>query len=53
MATNNFDFKVCEVYRLHRETYHLALDFVDRYLATQTDIPKQQLQLIGTFFIFN
>jgi cyclin E len=41
------------VYRLHRETYHLALDFVDRYLATQTDIPKQQLQLIGTFLLFN
>lgn len=42
-----FFLKVCEVYRLHRETYHLALDFVDRYLATQSDLPKQQLQLIG------
>ena len=40
--------EVCEVYRLHRETYHLAMDFVDRYLATQSDLPKQQLQLIGT-----
>ena len=44
--------KVCEVYRLHRETYHLALDFVDRYLATQSDIPKQQLQLIGKYYLF-
>ncbi|XP_046637607.1 G1/S-specific cyclin-E1-like [Daphnia pulicaria] len=44
--------EVCEVYRLHRETYHLALDFVDRYLATQTDIPKQQLQLIGIAALF-
>lgn len=42
--------EVCEVYRLHRETYHLAMDFVDRYLATQSDLPKQQLQLIGTYF---
>lgn len=44
--------EVCEVYRLHRETYHLALDFVDRYLATQSDIPKQQLQLIGIAALF-
>lgn len=44
--------EVCEVYRLHRETYHLALDFVDRYLATQSDIPKQQLQLIGISALF-
>ena len=43
----HFDRQVCEVYRLHRETYHLALDFIDRYLATQSDVPKQQLQLIG------
>jgi len=44
--------EVCEVYRLHRETYHLALDFVDRYLATQSDLPKQQLQLIGIASLF-
>ncbi|XP_054278740.1 G1/S-specific cyclin-E1-like isoform X3 [Macrosteles quadrilineatus] len=39
--------EVCEVYKLHRETYHLTLDYIDRYLSSQTDIPKQQLQLIG------
>jgi len=44
--------EVCEVYRLHRETYHLALDFIDRYLATQSDLPKQQLQLIGIASLF-
>jgi len=44
--------EVCEVYRLHRETYHLALDFIDRYLATQSDVPKQQLQLIGIASLF-
>ena len=44
--------EVCEVYRLHRETYHLALDFIDRFLATQSDLPKQQLQLIGIRDIF-
>lgn len=44
--------EVCEVYRLHRDTYYLALDFVDRFLATQENIPKQQLQLIGITALF-
>ncbi|XP_077982965.1 G1/S-specific cyclin-E-like [Glandiceps talaboti] len=44
--------EVCEVYRLHRETYYLAQDFVDRYLTTQTDIPKTRLQLIGITALF-
>eukprot|EP00794_Sanderia_malayensis_P018791 gene18791-20682_t len=44
--------EVCEVYRLHRETYHLAVDFVDRYLATQNNIAKQRLQLIGVTSLF-
>ena len=43
---------MCEVYRLHRETYHLALDLIDRYMATQSDLPKQQLQLIGIASLF-
>lgn len=40
------------MYRLHRETYHLALDLIDRYMATQSDLPKQQLQLIGIASLF-
>lgn len=39
--------EVCEVYKLHRETFYLALDFVDRYLSTVTNVPKHDLQLIG------
>lgn len=39
--------EVCEVYRLHRETYYLAMDFLDRYLALTENLPKTQLQLIG------
>ena len=27
--------EVCEVYKLHRETFYLAVDFVDRYLTQQ------------------
>lgn len=44
--------EVCEVYKLHRETFYLALDFVDRYLSSQNEIPKQQLQLIGVSCLF-
>lgn len=39
--------EVCEVYKLHRETFYLALDFVDRYLSVETNVPKNDLQLIG------
>lgn len=44
--------EVCEVYKLHRETYYLALDFVDRYLSIKHDIAKQRLQLVGTTALF-
>ena len=44
--------QVCEVYRLHRETFNLAVDFIDRYLTVKQDIPKQRLQLIGTTALF-
>ncbi|KAK8740956.1 hypothetical protein OTU49_002793 [Cherax quadricarinatus] len=44
--------EVCEVYRLHRETYYLATDFIDRYLSASRDVPKQQLQLIGITCLF-
>lgn len=38
--------------RFHRETYHLALDFIDRYLSAQSNVGKLQLQLIGTTCLF-
>jgi len=44
--------EVCEVYRLHRETFHLAAEFVDRYLSTERKIAKQRLQLIGVTSLF-
>ncbi|KAJ1523943.1 hypothetical protein ONE63_010492 [Megalurothrips usitatus] len=44
--------EVCEVYRLHRETYYLAMDFLDRYLALTANLPKTQLQLIGITCLF-
>lgn len=44
--------EVCEVYKLHRETYYLALDYLDRYLSTNVTISKTFLQLIGITCLF-
>eukprot|EP00096_Caligus_rogercresseyi_P011785 TRINITY_DN4758_c0_g1_i1.p1 TRINITY_DN4758_c0_g1~~TRINITY_DN4758_c0_g1_i1.p1 ORF type:complete len:503 (-),score=137.21 TRINITY_DN4758_c0_g1_i1:1108-2616(-) len=44
--------EVCEVYRLHRETFYLAVDFIDRYLSLTVDMPKNKLQLIGVSCLF-
>ncbi|KAK6630641.1 hypothetical protein RUM43_014626 [Polyplax serrata] len=40
--------EVCEVYQMHRETYYLAVDYLDRYLSLQTGVVKSQLQLIAS-----
>ncbi|CAB3980819.1 G1 S-specific cyclin-E1 isoform X1 [Paramuricea clavata] len=44
--------EVCEVYRLHRETFHLAASYVDRYLKVKGDIQKSRLQLVGVTALF-
>lgn len=44
--------EVSEVYKLHRETYHLAQDYFDRFMATQRNISKSTLQLIGITCLF-
>lgn len=44
--------EVCEVYKLHRETYYLAVDYLDRYLTAKRDVSKNQLQLIGITCLF-
>lgn len=38
--------------KFHRETYHLAIDFTDRYLSAQANVGKLQLQLIGVTCLF-
>lgn len=43
---------MCEVYRLHRETFFLAADFIDRYMTARDDVQKYQLQLIGVTALF-
>ncbi|XP_018408378.1 PREDICTED: G1/S-specific cyclin-E1 [Nanorana parkeri] len=44
--------EVCEVYKLHRETFYLAQDFFDRFMATQENVVKSGLQLIGITSLF-
>lgn len=44
--------EVCEVYKLHRETFYLARDYFDRFMATQTGVLKTTLQLIGISSLF-
>ncbi len=43
---------MCEVYRLHKETFTLAVDYLDRYLSVVSSVPKTQLQLLGIASLF-
>lgn len=45
--------EVCEVYKLRRETYYLAADYLDRYLTkVKHSVLKNHLQLIGITCLF-
>lgn len=47
--------EVCDVYKLHRETYYLAVDYLDRFLSAKKEsskTPKTRLQLIGITCLF-
>ncbi|XP_037959517.1 G1/S-specific cyclin-E isoform X2 [Teleopsis dalmanni] len=48
----NWLIEVCEVYKLHRETYYLAVDYLDRYMHKQKRVQKTFLQLIGITCLF-
>jgi hypothetical protein len=39
--------EVCSEFRLKRETFHCATNYVDRYLSNTRNISKSELQLIG------
>ena len=41
-----------QVYKLHRETLYLAVDFLDRYLGATRDMPRNRLQLVGITCLF-
>ena len=44
--------EVSEVYKLHRETLYLAIDYLDRYLGSTEKLPRNKLQLIGVTCLF-
>lgn len=44
--------EVCEVYKLQRETFYLAIDMYERFMATHTNIHKEHLQKIGITCLF-
>jgi len=44
--------QVSEVFKLHRETLYMCIDYVDRFLSRTTGIKKSQLQLIGITALF-
>lgn len=48
----NVELQVCEVYKMHRETLYMCVDYVDRFLSRTTGIKKSQLQLIGITALF-
>lgn len=48
----NWLSEVSEVFRLHNETFYLALDYVDRYLSATSNLKKSRFQLVGTTALF-
>lgn len=44
--------EVCEVHKFHRESFFLAVDFLDRYLGMTSNLPKSALQLVGVSCLF-
>ncbi|CAJ0594090.1 unnamed protein product [Cylicocyclus nassatus] len=44
--------EVCGSEKQHRETFHLAVDYVDRFLATFHGIRSQTFQMVGTSALF-
>lgn len=44
--------EVCDVYHLHRETYHLSIAYIDQYLSRTSQFGKQKFQLLGITSLF-
>lgn len=52
MSIISFVNKVCQLHTLQKETYYLAVDYIDRYLMKTEDIQPSELQLIGITALF-
>lgn len=44
--------EVCAEYELQRETYYMAVDYVDRFLSGTDDLAPKLLQLVGVTALF-
>lgn len=44
--------EVCEDYSLHRETWYLAINYIDRYLMGTKFMPTRKFQLLGVTALF-
>jgi cyclin E len=44
--------EVCNEFTLKRETFHLAVNYVDRILSAKANVLKNELQLIGVVSMF-
>ncbi len=44
--------EVCNDYMLKRQTFHMALNYVDRFLSKIPDFPKAKLQLLGVVSLY-
>ncbi|VDM39806.1 unnamed protein product [Toxocara canis] len=53
MRTVLFDWMmdVCEAEKLHRETFYLSMEYIDRFLTFTENLPSSKLQLFGTVAI--
>jgi hypothetical protein len=43
---------ICQDYKLKRETFHISVNYLDRYLSIHKAVPVSQLQLVGTAGLF-
>lgn len=43
---------VCEGFSLHRQTFYLSVDYLDRFLGNISDVQRKDLQLITISCIF-
>uniref|UniRef100_A0A915B0X3 Cyclin N-terminal domain-containing protein n=1 Tax=Parascaris univalens TaxID=6257 RepID=A0A915B0X3_PARUN len=53
MRTILFDWMmdVCQAERLHRETFYMSMEYVDRFMSNTKNLPSSKLQLFGTVAI--
>ena len=44
--------EVSSEFTLKRETFHLAISYIDRFLSVHKNVPKTEFQLVGLASLF-